>query len=70
MIAHVNDEPSACRLRDFRALPVKKTTRGVVRNVRIFCGKRELSDDISLMALRGPGSQPILNPNLNPLHTR
>ena len=45
-------------LHDLAALPVEKMTRGVVRDVRTFCGEREQSDDISVMALRwlGPTS--------------
>lgn len=43
-------------LKDVAALPVEKITRGVVRDVRTFCGERELSDDISVMAVRWHGS--------------
>jgi sigma-B regulation protein RsbU (phosphoserine phosphatase) len=47
-----------CVLHDVSGLPVEKITRGVVRDVRTFCGEREQSDDISVMALRwlGPAS--------------
>ena len=40
------------------ALGVEKITRGVVGDVRAFCGEREQSDDISVMSLRwlGPAS--------------
>jgi sigma-B regulation protein RsbU (phosphoserine phosphatase) len=34
---------------------VEKITRGVVRDVRTFCGEREQSDDISVMAVRWLG---------------
>ncbi len=49
-----------CVLNDVGALAVEKITRGVVRDVRTFCGEREQSDDISVMALRwvGPASSP------------
>jgi len=43
-------------LHDLAALPVEKMTRGVVRDVRTFCGEREQSDDISVMALRWMGA--------------
>jgi sigma-B regulation protein RsbU (phosphoserine phosphatase) len=39
-------------LNDVGALAVEKITRGVVRDVRTFCGEREQSDDISVMAVR------------------
>jgi sigma-B regulation protein RsbU (phosphoserine phosphatase) len=42
-------------LHDLAPLPVEKMTRGVVRDVRTFCGEREQSDDISVMALRWTG---------------
>ena len=47
-----------CVLSDVGTLSVEKITRGVVRDVRTFCGEREQSDDISVMALRwlGPAS--------------
>ena len=44
-----------CVLHDVGSLPVEKITRGVVRDVRTFCGEREQSDDISVMALRWLG---------------
>jgi phosphoserine phosphatase RsbU/P len=44
-----------CVLHDLGALAVEKITRGVVRDVRTFCGEREQSDDISVMALRWLG---------------
>jgi sigma-B regulation protein RsbU (phosphoserine phosphatase) len=44
-----------CVLRDVGNLTVEKITRGVVRDVRTFCGEREQSDDISVMALRWLG---------------
>jgi sigma-B regulation protein RsbU (phosphoserine phosphatase) len=44
-----------CVLRDVASLGVEKITRGVVRDVRTFCGEREQSDDISVMALRWLG---------------
>jgi sigma-B regulation protein RsbU (phosphoserine phosphatase) len=44
-----------CVLNDVGALEVEKITRGVVRDVRTFCGEREQSDDISVMALRWHG---------------
>jgi len=44
-----------CVLHDVSGLPVEKMTRGVVRDVRTFCGEREQSDDISVMALRWLG---------------
>jgi len=44
-----------CVLHDVGNLPVEKITRGVVRDVRTFCGEREQSDDISVMALRWVG---------------
>jgi sigma-B regulation protein RsbU (phosphoserine phosphatase) len=44
-----------CVLHDVAGLPVEKMTRGVVRDVRTFCGEREQSDDISVMALRWKG---------------
>ncbi len=43
-------------LHDLAALPVEKMTRGVVRDVRTFCGEREQSDDISVMAVRWTGA--------------
>jgi sigma-B regulation protein RsbU (phosphoserine phosphatase) len=42
-------------LKDVAALPVEKITRGVVRDVRTFCGEHEQSDDISVMAVRWHG---------------
>jgi sigma-B regulation protein RsbU (phosphoserine phosphatase) len=42
-------------LNDVGNLEVEKITRGVVRDVRTFCGEREQSDDISVMALRWLG---------------
>lgn len=42
-------------LRAIAALPVEKITPGVVTDVRTFCGEREQSDDISVMALRWLG---------------
>jgi len=45
-------------LRDLAGLPVEKMTRGVVRDVRTFCGEREQSDDISVMAVRWLGPNP------------
>ncbi len=42
----------------FAAQPVEKLTRGVVTDVRSFCGEREQSDDISVMALRWHGPPP------------
>jgi sigma-B regulation protein RsbU (phosphoserine phosphatase) len=47
-----------CVLHDVDHLAVEKITRAVVRDVRTFCGEREQSDDISVMALRwlGPSS--------------
>jgi len=51
-------------LRDVANLPVEKITRSVVRDVRTFCGEREQSDDISVMAVRWLGSTPAkLNPS-------
>ncbi len=47
-------------LKEIAALPVEKITRGTVTDVRTFCGEREQSDDISVMALRW------LGPNLTP----
>ncbi len=47
-------------LKELAALPVEKITRGTVTDVRTFCGEREQSDDISVMALRW------LGPNLTP----
>jgi sigma-B regulation protein RsbU (phosphoserine phosphatase) len=44
-----------CVLNDVGTLEVEKITRGVVRDVRTFCGEREQSDDISVMALRWHG---------------
>ena len=44
-----------CVLHDVGNLAVEKITRGVVRDVRTFCGEREQSDDISVMALRWLG---------------
>lgn len=44
-----------CVLNDVGSLDVEKITRGVVRDVRTFCGEREQSDDISVMALRWLG---------------
>jgi sigma-B regulation protein RsbU (phosphoserine phosphatase) len=44
-----------CVLHDVETLGVEKITRGVVRDVRTFCGEREQSDDISVMALRWHG---------------
>lgn len=44
-----------CVLNDLGTLEVEKITRGVVRDVRTFCGEREQSDDISVMALRWLG---------------
>ena len=44
-----------CVLHDVGNLDVEKITRGVVRDVRTFCGEREQSDDISVMALRWLG---------------
>ena len=38
------------------ALGVEKITRGVVSDVRAFCGEREQSDDISVMVLRWHGA--------------
>jgi sigma-B regulation protein RsbU (phosphoserine phosphatase) len=43
VLAHISD------------LPVEKITRGVVKDVRSFCGEREQSDDISVMAIRWRG---------------
>jgi sigma-B regulation protein RsbU (phosphoserine phosphatase) len=43
-------------LHDVAGLSVEKITRGVVRDVRTFCGEREQSDDISVMAVRWLGS--------------
>jgi len=45
-------------LHDVGTLEVEKITRGVVRDVRTFCGEREQSDDISVMALRWHGPPP------------
>ena len=47
-------------LADVAALGVEKITRGVVTDVRAFCGAREQSDDISVMSLRwhGPAQPP------------
>jgi sigma-B regulation protein RsbU (phosphoserine phosphatase) len=45
-----------CVLRDVAAMPVEKITRSVVRDVRTFCGEREQSDDISVMAVRWLGT--------------
>lgn len=45
-------------LRDVGELPVEKITRAVVRDVRTFCGEREQSDDISVMAVRWLGPTP------------
>ena len=46
-------------LTELAPLPVEKITRGTVTDVRTFCGEREQSDDISVMALRWLGpSQP------------
>ena len=47
-------------LADVAALGVEKITRGVVTDVRAFCGAREQSDDISVMSLRwlGPAQLP------------
>jgi sigma-B regulation protein RsbU (phosphoserine phosphatase) len=45
-----------CVLQDVVALPVEKITRGVVRDVRTFCGERAQSDDISVMAIRWLGA--------------
>jgi len=42
-------------LHDLAPLAVEKITRGVVRDVRTFCGEREQSDDISVMAVRWLG---------------
>ncbi len=42
-------------LKDVLALPVEKITRGVVSDVRAFCGDREQSDDISVVAMRWHG---------------
>jgi len=50
-------------LHDLAALPVEKITRGVVRDVRTFCGEREQSDDISVMAVRWLG--PVAPPSLS-----
>lgn len=36
-------------------MPVEKITRGVIKDVRTFCGEREQSDDISVMAIRWRG---------------
>lgn len=49
-------------LKDVAPLAVEKITRGVVRDVRTFCGEHEQSDDISVMAVRwhGPTSSPSL----------
>lgn len=44
-----------CVLKDVGTLGVEKITRGVVRDVRTFCGERDQSDDISVMALRWHG---------------
>jgi sigma-B regulation protein RsbU (phosphoserine phosphatase) len=44
-----------CVLHDVDSLTVEKITRGVVRDVRTFCGEREQSDDISVMSLRWLG---------------
>ncbi|HSI13797.1 MAG TPA: SpoIIE family protein phosphatase [Chthoniobacter sp.] len=44
-----------CVLNDVGTLEVEKITRGVVRDVRTFCGERDQSDDISVMALRWLG---------------
>jgi sigma-B regulation protein RsbU (phosphoserine phosphatase) len=45
-------------LHDVAAQPVEKITRSVVQDVRAFCGEREQSDDISILAVRwlGPAS--------------
>ena len=43
-------------LKDVAALGVEKITRGVVSDVRAFCGECEQSDDISVMALRWHGA--------------
>jgi len=45
----------AAVLNDVDTLAVEKITRGVVRDVRTFCGEREQSDDISVMAVRWLG---------------
>ena len=42
-------------LKDLAALPVNKMTRGVVSDVRAFCGEREQSDDISVVSIRWHG---------------
>ncbi len=46
-------------LHDLAHLPVEKITRGVVRDVRTFCGEREQSDDISVLAVRWLGPATI-----------
>jgi sigma-B regulation protein RsbU (phosphoserine phosphatase) len=56
-----NNARLECVLKDVAALPVEKITRGVVRDVRTFCGERDQSDDISVMAIRwfGPTPAPL-----------
>ncbi len=49
-------------LKEVAALGVEKITRGVVADVRTFCGEREQSDDISVMSLRWLGSASIPTP--------
>ena len=55
-------------LQELAALPVEKITRGVVRDVRTFCGEREQSDDISVMAVRWQGPAPSVSNPLYRLH--
>ena len=49
-------------LQEVAGLGVEKITRGVVADVRTFCGEREQSDDISVMSLRWLGSASIPTP--------
>ena len=42
-------------LTELASLPVDKVTRGVVTDVRGFCGEREQSDDISVVSVRWNG---------------
>ncbi len=42
-------------LTELASLPVDKVTRGVITDVRSFCGEREQSDDISVVSVRWNG---------------
>jgi len=52
----VSDGMGGAKAGEFASkIAVEKITRGVVRDVRTFCGEREQSDDISVMAIRWTG---------------